>query len=352
MRSLDSFCCAMTSTLTPEPRARSSPSIPLFGAGVSQSLHLPFLALLTTCYSGRIYLVRKSTEKWLTVLNYGQIWNSLKSPGVFNCGVLNYGVLNYGVLDYGVLHYGVLNYGRNSTIPPSPFMLGHSPCWGGAPSGYCAIAVLRAEPLRLSTEARPTVVLPTALLGFLLWALPCLSMRTRLTVVVLTFSVLVQGGGGGITAGWCGSIPCSCLAPQAAVAWGHGLESPPSRLLHPASGMSVGRRERLAQAFAEWLVDAVPGGGGGDPSRLRTGGEEGWRQAPQRRPQKWLGRCLEEVAKAVGGDYRRLQMPMRLALAVRETVAGHRLGALEGGGVTSPPSNASLVRGQEPSLCT
>ena len=41
------------------------------------------------------------------------------------------------------------------------------------------------------------------------------------------------------------------------------------------------------------------------------------------------------VAEAVGGGYCRLQMPLTLALGVRETVAGHRLGALEGGGV--PP---------------
>ena len=34
-------------------------------------------------------------------------------------------------------------------------------------------------------------------------------------------------------------------------------------------------------------------------------------------------------------------MPLRLALGVRGTVAGHRLGALEGGGYL-PPSNASL----------
>ena len=40
----------------------------------------------------------------------------------------------------------------------------------------------------------------------------------------------------------------------------------------------------------------------------------------------------EEVAEAVGGGYCRLQMPLKLALAVRETVAGRRLGALEGGG--------------------
>ena len=60
-----------------------------------------------------------------------------------------------------------------------------------------------------------------------------------------------------------------------------------------------------------------------------------------RRPQKRLDRRFEEVAKAVGGGYRRLQMPLSLALAVQETVAGHRLGALEGGEGITPPSNAS-----------
>ena len=58
-----------------------------------------------------------------------------------------------------------------------------------------------------------------------------------------------------------------------------------------------------------------------------------------------VNRRLEEVAKAVGGGYCRLQMPLKLALGVRETVAGHRLGAREGGGGTSPPSNAFLTEG-------
>ena len=55
-------------------------------------------------------------------------------------------------------------------------------------------------------------------------------------------------------------------------------------------------------------------------------------KGPQRRPQKPLDRRLEEGAKAVGGGYCRLQMPLRLALGVRGTVAGHRLGALPAGG--------------------
>ena len=61
-------------------------------------------------------------------------------------------------------------------------------------------------------------------------------------------------------------------------------------------------------------------------------------KAPQRKPQKLLDKRLEEVAKAVAGGYCLLQMPLKLALGVRGTVAGHRLGALEGwGGDTSPP---------------
>ena len=52
----------------------------------------------------------------------------------------------------------------------------------------------------------------------------------------------------------------------------------------------------------------------------------------QRRPQKRLDRRLEGVVKAVGGGYCRLQMPLKPALGVRETVAGRRLGALDGGG--------------------
>ena len=52
-------------------------------------------------------------------------------------------------------------------------------------------------------------------------------------------------------------------------------------------------------------------------------------EGPQRRPQRRLGRQLEEVAKAVGGGYCRLQMP--LAPGVRTTVAWRRLGTLEGG---------------------
>ena len=72
------------------------------------------------------------------------------------------------------------------------------------------------------------------------------------------------------------------------------------------------------------------------------GASEG--KGPRRWPQRRLGRRLEEVAKAVEGGYCRLQMPLKLALGVRGTVAGHRLGAPE---PLPPrfPSNASLPMG-------
>ena len=54
-------------------------------------------------------------------------------------------------------------------------------------------------------------------------------------------------------------------------------------------------------------------------------------KGPQRRPQGRLDRRLEEVPKRLGGGYCRLQMPLRLAFGVRETVPGRRLSALEGG---------------------
>ena len=78
------------------------------------------------------------------------------------------------------------------------------------------------------------------------------------------------------------------------------------------------------------------GGGGRDAS-------EG--EGPQRPPQRRLGRRLEEVAKAVGGGYCRLQMPLRLALGVRGTVAGRRLDALGGGGGLPPPFQCIFGRG-------
>ena len=58
-------------------------------------------------------------------------------------------------------------------------------------------------------------------------------------------------------------------------------------------------------------------------------------KTPQRRPEERINQRLEEVAKAAGGGYCRLQMPLGLALGVRETVAGRPGGG--GGGGNLPP---------------
>ena len=60
-------------------------------------------------------LDRKSAQKWLTVLNYGQFWKSPKTPGVFN-----YGVLNYGVLIYDRFKLWPLQYVAQNPIPRPP----------------------------------------------------------------------------------------------------------------------------------------------------------------------------------------------------------------------------------------
>ena len=88
-------------------------------------------------------------------------------------------------------------------------------------------------------------------------------------------------------------------------AWIGGVGSPPAGL--GVKGLTIAR--------------------GGEPARDALKGKE-----PQRRPQRRLDRRLEGVAKAVGGGYCRLHMPLKPALGVRGTVPGHRLGALEGGG--------------------
>ena len=58
-------------------------------------------------------------------------------------------------------------------------------------------------------------------------------------------------------------------------------------------------------------------------------------KGPQRWPQKRLDRGLEAAAKAVGGGYCWLQMPLSLALAATETVA--EAGRPAGGGGGAPP---------------
>ena len=58
------------------------------------------------------------------------------------------------------------------------------------------------------------------------------------------------------------------------------------------------------------------------------------------------------MAKAVGGGYCRLQTPLRLALGVRGTVAGRRLGALQGGaGEGGSPASLGTGGGEGVFLC-
>ena len=64
-------------------------------------------------------------------------------------------------------------------------------------------------------------------------------------------------------------------------------------------------------------------------------------------PQRCIRREGTSVAvqEAVGGGYCRLQMPLKLAFAARETVAGHRLGVLEvgrGGALPMHPGPAPV----------
>ena len=90
---------------------------------------------------------------------------------------------------------------------------------------------------------------------------------------------------------------CGCLSP------------------HPPSVLGDGEAATPSKHRGDYRE---PGG----PSRRDASEGNGSRRRPQRR----LGRRLEEVAKAVGGGNCRLPMPLRLALGVRGTVAGHRLG--------------------------
>ena len=90
----------------------------------------------------------------------------------------------------------------------------------------------------------------------------------------------------------------------------------------------------------QWCISQV--GNGHQSGERRRCGAMGKPQgkAPQRGFQQRSGRRFEEVAKAVGGGYSRLQMLLKLALGVRTRVAGPQAGDV--GGVSTPPCTASL----------
>ena len=124
---------------------------------------------------------------------------------------------------------------------------------------------------------------------------------------------------------------------------GHGL-LPLSAAVHrtpppPTPAVALRSRRRHMGQYGGGAGHAVAGARcspwripSANPRRAALEGK-----GPQGRPQKRSDKRLEEAAKAVGGGYCRLQMPLRLAFAARGTVAGHRLGALEGGGGVPPP---------------
>ena len=79
------------------------------------------------------------------------------------------------------------------------------------------------------------------------------------------------------------------------------------------SGVSSTRIHYPVLAFSIILAGGEQGGGGG-AARMHWKGRQ-----LQRQPHRRFNKRLEEVAKSVGGGYCRLQMPLKLALAVRET---------------------------------
>ena len=86
----------------------------------------------------------------------------------------------------------------------------------------------------------------------------------------------------------------------------------------------------VREAAAGHRLGALEGGGGGQGGFRRDGTSEA---APEA-----VRSAVGGGSKAVRGGFCQLQMPVKLAVAVRETVAGHRLGALERGGVPPPLS--------------
>ena len=136
-----------------------------------------------------------------------------------------------------------------------------------------------------------------------------------------------------------GGHTVSTVALAAAVAGAGAMSTGTRAVVCQARGVAQGAQRDGAAVDAQWVRAAAssrplpiahcerrPVAGVSGCGRDAFEG-----RGPQRRPQQRLGRRLEEVAEAVGGGYCWLQMPLRLALGVRGTAAGRRLGALEGG---------------------
>ena len=126
---------------------------------------------------------------------------------------------------------------------------------------------------------------------------------------------------------------------------------PPSRLCIPPCRSLPFATLPYGSSHALGCRPPSPLSGTAEPPALHGVGPRGRDplegKGPHRLPQKRVDKRLEEVAKAVGGNYCRLQMPLSLAFAVREAVAGRRHGALEGGGggISSPLPMHPCLRG-------
>ena len=158
------------------------------------------------------------------------------------------------------------------------------------------------------------------------------------------------------SSGWCGmevrgepGVGVGAVASQCNTITQPGRCQHRSRLVSAGGTKMLSRRWRVSQEasaavgnyFGRCWAQVCPG-----PMDASE-----W-TAPPRPPRRRPDRRLEEVAKAVGGGYRRLQTPLKLALSVRGTVAGHRLGARErGGGGTPPPPPAFQCIFARPHKC-
>ena len=140
-----------------------------------------------------------------------------------------------------------------------------------------------------------------------------------------------QGGGGG---GWANGLPCHPPPPPQSNFLPAQCESLPQQMtvLHKPPGLCTTHCS-TALSFIWGLLCPRMGTQAPVPLPLQPGGQgcirrEGASEAAPEAVRQAVG---------VGGGYYRLQMPFRLARAVRQTVAGHRLGALEGGGGDTLP---------------
>ena len=114
------------------------------------------------------------------------------------------------------------------------------------------------------------------------------------------------------------------------------VQAPTGTSLRVPRGVVAGpARSTGARDVLDWPYTVGPRGGVPPPPCIASRGPT----------LPWVCRTKAErvVAKSVGGGHCRLQTPLKLALGVRGTVAGRRLGALEG----APPMHP-LGRGYRP----